>query len=444
MSTDSSLYTVSRLNACVRQLLENELGTVWLIGEVSNFSAPISGHWYFTLKDVAAQVKCAMFKGNNRLVRFTPQAGQQVLVKARLSLYEPRGDYQLIIESMQPEGNGRLQQAFEQLKIQLAAEGLFAQARKQSLPQHPQTIGIITSQTGAALHDILHVLARRDPSLQVIIYPTLVQGEDAPEHIIHALNLANRRQECDVIILGRGGGSLEDLNGFNDEGVARAIAASQIPVISAVGHEVDVTIADFVADVRAATPSAAAELVSQDHQQKHEKLKNILLALQHAIQYRLNQQTRQLEQLQYQLDKHYPIYRLERQQQVLDEHLLHLIRAVELKLFTARHQLEQSQQGLMAASPAHQLKVQQQNLVHQQDKLLKAMTHQQLVLKHQWQRWVDKLNSVSPLATLSRGYSITRTQDGRLVTDAHQLSVSDQLTTQLADGVVHSRVISVE
>ncbi len=261
--TNQNIFTVSRLNSEVRLLLENEMGIVWLIGEISNFSAPVSGHWYLTLKDSRAQVKCAMFRGNNRRVNFKPQNGNQVLVKARLSLYEPRGDYQLIIESMQPEGDGRLQQQFEELKMKLAGEGLFAQTAKKPLPEHPKRVGIITSKTGAALFDILDVLKRRDPSLPVVIYPTMVQGEEASIQIAQAIGCANSRNECDVLIVGRGGGSLEDLWCFNNEIVARTIAASQIPIISAVGHEVDVTIADFVADMRAPTPSAAAELVSE-------------------------------------------------------------------------------------------------------------------------------------------------------------------------------------
>ncbi|MGL6027423.1 MAG: exodeoxyribonuclease VII large subunit, partial [Vibrio sp.] len=285
-----SIYTVSRLNAEVRLLLENEMGIVWLIGEISNFSAPVSGHWYLTLKDSQAQVKCAMFKGNNRLVNFKPQNGQQVLVKARLSLYEPRGDYQIILESMQPEGDGRLQQQFEQLKMQLAAEGLFAQSRKQALPEHPRCVGIITSRTGAALHDILQVLKRRDPQLPVIIYPTLVQGEEAALQIAQAIGRANSRAECDVLIVGRGGGSLEDLWCFNHEIVARTIAASQIPIISAVGHEVDVTIADFVADMRAPTPSAAAELVSRDQRHKQQLLGQWPAKLASAMRHYLAQQ----------------------------------------------------------------------------------------------------------------------------------------------------------
>lgn len=266
-SQSPAIFTVSRLNQTVRLLLEREMGQVWISGEISNFSQPSSGHWYFTLKDDNAQVRCAMFRNSNRRVTFRPQHGQQVLVRANITLYEPRGDYQIIVESMQPAGEGLLQQKYEQLKAQLTAEGLFEQKHKQALPSPAHCVGVITSKTGAALHDILHVLRRRDPGLPVIIYPTAVQGDDAPGQIVRAIALANARQECDVLIVGRGGGSLEDLWSFNDERVARAIFASQIPIVSAVGHETDVTIADFVADLRAPTPSAAAEIVSRNQQE---------------------------------------------------------------------------------------------------------------------------------------------------------------------------------
>lgn len=266
-SQSPAIFTVSRLNQTVRLLLEHEMGQVWISGEISNFTQPASGHWYFTLKDDNAQVRCAMFRNSNRRVTFRPQHGQQVLVRANITLYEPRGDYQIIVESMQPAGEGLLQQKYEQLKAKLQAEGLFDQQLKKTLPSPAHCVGVITSKTGAALHDILHVLKRRDPSLPVIIYPTAVQGDDAPGQIVRAIELANLRNECDVLIVGRGGGSLEDLWSFNDERVARGIFASRIPVVSAVGHETDVTIADFVADLRAPTPSAAAEVVSRNQQE---------------------------------------------------------------------------------------------------------------------------------------------------------------------------------
>ena len=259
-----NIYSVSQLNQSVRLMLENQLGQVWLTGEISNFTQPVSGHWYLSLKDENAQVRCAMFRMKNLRVGFRPSNGMQVLVRASVSLYEPRGDYQLIIESMHLAGEGLLMQQFEALKLKLAAEGLFAQNHKKNLPHFSQAVGIITSKTGAALQDILHILQRRDPSLKVIIYPTAVQGKDAAAEIAQMIEIANRRQEADVLIVGRGGGSLEDLWCFNEEIVARAMFHSVIPIISAVGHETDITIADFVADLRAPTPSAAAELVSRD------------------------------------------------------------------------------------------------------------------------------------------------------------------------------------
>ncbi|OIV45744.1 exodeoxyribonuclease VII large subunit, partial [Sodalis sp. TME1] len=297
----SLIFTVSRLNKTVRELLEGEMGQVWLTGEISNFSQPASGHWYFTLKDDRAQVRCAMFRNTNRRTTFSPRNGQQVLVRATLTLYEPRGDYQLIAESMQPAGDGLLQQQFEQLKQQLSDEGLFSQQYKQPLPSPARRVGVITSASGAALHDILQVLKRRDPSLPVVVYPTAVQGQEAPAQIVRAIETANRRAECDVLIVGRGGGSLEDLASFNDERVARAIFASRLPVVSAVGHETDVTIADFVADLRAPTPSAAAELVSRNQLELLRQLQSQRQRLEMAMDYFLAQRQQHYGRLQHRL-----------------------------------------------------------------------------------------------------------------------------------------------
>lgn len=280
---EQQVFTVTRLNSAVRMILEQDLGLVWLTGELSNLAMPSSGHWYFSLKDLGAQVRCAMFKGNNRRVAFRPQDGMQVLVQARVSLYEPRGDYQLIIESMQPAGDGVLALRFEELKRRLGAEGLFDEGRKRPLPREPRAVGLVTSATGAALHDMLTVLKRRAPDLPIFIYPTQVQGSAAIGQIVAAIALANRRAEVDVLIVGRGGGSLEDLWCFNEEVVARAIANSAIPVISAVGHEVDVTISDFAADLRAPTPSAAAELVAPDQSARAQRLAHLWQRLVQVI-----------------------------------------------------------------------------------------------------------------------------------------------------------------
>ncbi|MGR2667115.1 exodeoxyribonuclease VII large subunit [Vibrio campbellii] len=438
--TNQNIFTVSRLNAEVRLLLENEMGIVWLVGEISNFSAPVSGHWYLTLKDSRAQVKCAMFRGNNRRVTFKPANGNQVLVKARLSLYEPRGDYQLIIESMQPEGDGRLQQEFEALKMKLAAEGLFAQTNKQPLPEHPKRVGVITSKTGAALYDILDVLKRRDPSLPVVVYPTMVQGEEAAIQIAQAIGRANSRDECDVLIVGRGGGSLEDLWCFNNEILARTIAASQIPIISAVGHEVDVTIADFVADMRAPTPSAAAELVSRDNSHKDQALVTRQHKLASAMRYYLAQQKQQSAQLMHHLERQHPSYQLQRQTQQLDELEMRLQRAMQRFITTRQQAVERKHHRLQLNSPVKRLAEQKSKLDRVEQKLLDAMDRKLLTMRHQLAIAAEKLDTVSPLATLKRGYSITQTEQGQVVTQAKDVKTGDILVTRLSDGELRSTV----
>ncbi|EGR1549000.1 exodeoxyribonuclease VII large subunit [Vibrio parahaemolyticus] len=438
--TNQNIFTVSRLNAEVRLLLENEMGIVWLVGEISNFSAPVSGHWYLTLKDSRAQVKCAMFRGNNRRVTFKPANGNQVIVKARLSLYEPRGDYQLLIESMQPEGDGRLQQEFEELKMKLAAEGLFAQTNKLPLPEHPKRVGVITSKTGAALYDILDVLKRRDPSLPVVIYPTMVQGDDAAIQIAQAIGRANSRNECDVLIVGRGGGSLEDLWCFNNEILARTIAASQIPIISAVGHEVDMTIADFVADVRAPTPSAAAELVSRDNSHKDQSLVAKQHKLASAMRYYLAQQKQQSAQLLHRLERQHPSYQLQRQSQQLDELDMRLRRAMQRFIDTRQQAVERKHHRLQLNSPVKHLAQQKSRLERVEHKLLDTMDRKLLTMRHQLAIAAEKLDTVSPLATLKRGYSITQTEQGKVVTSADDVKTGDLLVTRLANGEIHSTV----
>ncbi len=439
--TNQNIFTVSRLNAEVRLLLENEMGIVWLIGEISNFSAPVSGHWYFTLKDSCAQVKCAMFRGNNRRVTFKPTNGNQVIVKARLSLYEPRGDYQLIIESMQPEGDGRLQQEFEELKMKLAAEGLFAQTNKQTLPEHPKCVGVITSKTGAALHDILDVLKRRDPSLPVIIYPTTVQGDAAAIEIAQAIGRANSRNECDVLIVGRGGGSLEDLWCFNNEIVARTIAASQIPIISAVGHEIDVTIADFVADMRAPTPSAAAELVSRDNSHKEQAFVARQQKLMSAMRYYLSQQSKLSTSLTHRLERQHPSHQLQRQSQQLDELQLRLQRSMDHFIASRLQKVERQQYKLQLHSPVKRLNQQKSSLQYLEQKLLDAMDRKLLNTRHQLALAAEKLDTVSPLATLKRGYSITQNESGKVITKASDTKTGDTLVTRLSEGEIRSTVV---
>ncbi|WP_413110865.1 exodeoxyribonuclease VII large subunit [Thaumasiovibrio sp. DFM-14] len=440
----SRIFTVSALNAEVRLLLESEMGIVWLIGELSNFSMPVSGHWYLTLKDSRAQVKCAMFKGNNRRVTFKPANGQQVLVKARLSLYEPRGDYQLIIESMQPEGDGRLQLQFDQLKQRLEQEGLFSQHAKLALPTTPQRVGIITSSSGAALQDILNVLQRRDPSLPIVIYPTMVQGDGAAVSIAQAIGRANSRQECDVLIVGRGGGSLEDLWAFNEEIVARTIAASQIPIISAVGHEVDLTIADLVADLRAPTPSAAAELVSRDSAEQRERLATVVRRLYQAGRYQVQQAHHQLQYHTSQLQLQHPQRQLEQRSQQLDDAQLRLCQQVcsdvqerQLALTRLVHRLQLATPDKAITRHQHQHQQLSQRL---SDAMVAHLTHN----SHRFALLAQQLDSVSPLQTLLRGYSMTQTVTGHVITDAAQVSVGDKLLTTFANGQIYSTVDSVE
>ena len=438
-----AIFTVSRLNQTVRLLLEREVGQVWISGEISNFTQPASGHWYFTLKDDTAQVRCAMFRNSNRRVTFRPQHGQQVLVRASITLYEPRGEYQIIVESMQPAGEGLLQQKYEQLKAKLAAEGLFDQQSKQPLPSPAHCVGVITSKTGAALHDILHVLKRRDPSLPVVIYPTAVQGEDAPGQIVRAIALANSRKECDVLIVGRGGGSLEDLWSFNDERVARAIFASQIPIVSAVGHETDVTIADFVADLRAPTPSAAAEMVSRNQLELLRQLQSGQQRLEMAMDYYLANRTRRFTQLEHRLQQQHPQLRLARQQTVLERLRQRMTYAMDNQLKRSGQRQQRMNQRLNQHSPQPRIHRAQNRVQQLEYRLAQLMSARLSATRERFGNAMTHLDAVSPLATLARGYSVTTATDGNVLKQTKQVKAGDVLTTRLVDGWVESEVKGV-
>ncbi|MCG8709421.1 exodeoxyribonuclease VII large subunit [Brenneria sp. 4F2] len=436
----AAIFTVSRLNQTVRRLLEMEMGQIWLSGEISNLSQPSSGHWYFTLKDERAQVRCAMFRNSNRRVTFRPQNGQQVLIRASITLYEPRGDYQLLAESMQPAGDGLLQQQFEQLKQRLAAEGLFDQQFKQALPTPAKRVGVITSASGAALHDILQVLQRRDPSLPVVVYPTAVQGNDASLQIVRAIELANQRDECDVLIVGRGGGSLEDLWSFNDERVARAIFASRIPVVSAVGHETDVTIADFVGDLRAPTPSAAAELVSRNQLELIRQIESQRQRLEIAMDYYLAQRSGEFTRLQHRLQQQHPQLRLARQQTQLLKLRQRLDEGIQFQLKQLSRRSERLQQRLIQQQPQPKIHRAQQRLQQLQYQIRHAIEHQLNQRKQRLGAACSRLEGVSPLATLARGYNVTTTPDGRVLKNIAQATPGDTLKTRLQDGWVESRI----
>ena len=439
-----NIYSVSQLNQSVRLMLENQLGAVWLTGEISNFSQPVSGHWYLSLKDENAQVRCAMFRMKNLRVSFRPTNGMQVLVRANVSLYEPRGDYQLIIESMHLAGEGLLMQQFEALKLKLAAEGLFAQHVKKNLPHFSKAVGIITSKTGAALQDILHILQRRDPSLKIIIYPTAVQGKDAATDIAQMIELANQRQEVDVLIVGRGGGSLEDLWCFNEEMVARAIFHSHLPVISAVGHETDVTIADFVADVRAPTPSAAAELVSRNQTELLQQLQYRRQRLEIALDCLFAEKQQKLKHLSLRLHNQHPQAQLRIQQQLITQ-LSHRLQQ------TLRHHWQKTAENLTALSMRlykNPLPLRLQQYEQQLAQLkVRLNSHMNLTLSLQQKQLAHlcgKLDSLSPLKVLARGYSITQNQQNFTIRSIKDVNVGEHIKTRLTDGNIISQVIRLE
>jgi len=439
----ADIYTVSRLNSEVRLTLELQFRQLWLVGEVSNFVAASSGHWYFSLKDQAAQVKVAMFKTSNRNAVFTPRNGQQVMVRARISVYEPRGEYQLLADFIEPAGDGLLRQQYEQLKAKLAAEGLFAPERKKALPLQVKKVGVITSPTGAAIRDILTVLQRRAPALEVIIYPSLVQGAQAAGDLTAALQHAIRRNECDVLIIGRGGGSIEDMWCFNDETLARTIANCPIPIVSAVGHEIDFSISDFVADVRAATPSAAAELVSPDQQHQLQVLLQLKQRLTQSIRQHLGQKAQLFLHQHSKLQLLHPARRLQQQQQRLDELQIRLQQAMQHKLQQHHQQLQLQHKALWLLSPEQQLKRQQLKLQQLQQRLTLNLNQQLQKKQQQWQALSRELHTVSPLATLQRGYSIVFDAKSTVVKSASQLQSGDKVRLKLADGDIAAEVTEV-
>jgi exodeoxyribonuclease VII large subunit len=437
---ERDIYSVTRLNREVRYLLEKGLPTLWIEAEISNLSRPSSGHWYFSLKDSGAQVRCAMWRQRNMLVKFAPKEGQQVLARARVGLYEPRGDYQLQIEHLEEAGHGALQRQFEELRAKLAAEGLFESARKRPIPRLPRRIGVITSPTGAAVRDILQVLRRRFPAARVLIYPVAVQGADAAPDIVAAIGLASARAECDVLILARGGGSLEDLWAFNEESVARAIAASALPIVAGIGHEVDITIADFVADLRAPTPSAAAELVVPDGAEWLRQVVSLGGRLTRSLRRELSTWTQHLQLLMRRSQLASPAARLVQQGQKLDELELRLRRGQRQLLSAHAAKLIALRGLLWRVSPKAQLAAQTARHAAVEAKLRAAM---QLRLRHARDRWLplaSTLHAVSPLATLERGYAIVSTAEGSIVRDAATIAAGADIVARLAHGQIRAKV----
>ncbi|AZN33560.1 MULTISPECIES: exodeoxyribonuclease VII large subunit [Pseudoalteromonas] len=436
-----TVYTVSRLNREIRTVLEQGFASLILTGEISNFITPASGHWYFSLKDEKAQIKAAMWRGNNRSQSYRPENGAQVTVRARVSLYEPRGDYQLIVEHMEPAGEGQLKQEFDALKMRLAAEGLFSSAYKKPLPQNINRVGVITSATGAAIKDILTVLKRRAPQLEVIIYPAMVQGKEAHVHLINQIQLANARNEVDVLIVGRGGGSLEDLWCFNHEQLARAIYQSELPIVSAVGHEIDTTISDYVADVRAATPSAAAELVSPNTQELHSKVIELINRLNNAFKHDMADKRALATQLQHRLNLCHPRNQLNQKAQRLDELTIALQQGMRNRLYQQERTLNNLTPRLMRQSPDKKLSQASHQLMQIQTRLEQAMQHKLQHAQNSLALQASRLDSVSPLNVLARGYSITKTPQGKVVKSVDHIKTGDVLITELADGAIKSTVL---
>ncbi len=439
---EREVVTVSELNKRVGGLLQQHLPTLWVEGEISNFVAARSGHWYFTLKDAHAQVRCAMFRGRNQQVGARPEDGTQVLVRARAGIYEARGDYQLIADHLEESGDGALRRAFEILKAKLQQEGLFDAAHKQPLPDWPACIGVVTSPTGAAIQDILTVLRRRFPAIRVSIYPVSVQGRAAAGEIVEAIRRANRERRCDVLIVGRGGGSLEDLWPFNEESVARAIHASELPVVSAVGHEVDFTIADFVADLRAPTPSAAAEMLSPDQDEIRAAFRAWAGALREAMLRRLDLLRRDLHLHRRSL--RHPRQMLQERAQQLDHLEIRLLRSIHHDLGRHRAELLYFHNRLLMNGPHHRIGNSRIRVEHALGRLERAARLEVERYRNRLQGLAGSLNQISPLATLARGYAlVSEEQTGKLVRRASEVEAGARVRARLGSGSLRCTVDEV-
>ncbi|MGE8407013.1 MAG: exodeoxyribonuclease VII large subunit [Pseudomonas sp.] len=437
LGLDREVLTVSQLNGRARVLLEDVFSGIWVEGEISNLARPASGHIYFTLKDSNAQVRCALFRNNAARVRQALRDGLAVKVRGKVSLFEGRGDYQLILDTVEPAGDGALRLAFEALKEKLGAEGLFAAESKRALPAHPQRIGIISSPTGAVIRDIISVFRRRAPQVELNLIPTAVQGREAIGQIVRALQRADA-MGFDALILARGGGSLEDLWCFNEEAVARAIAACVTPIVSAVGHETDVSISDFVADVRAPTPSAAAELLAPDSSDLQRRLESLHRRLLLRIQNRLAHDRLRLDSLTRRL--RHPGERLRQQAQRLDDLDMRLRRAFEQRLNQRRERLARLDTRLAAQHPGRTLALLKQRLDNLAERLPRAMREKLKDRRQQLQAQVQTLQVVSPLATLGRGYSILLDERGQAIRNAAQTHNGQRLKARLGEGELLVRV----
>ncbi len=438
---ERQIYSVSQLNSQVKQLLQNNFTLIWIEGEISNFAKPASGHMYFSLKDEQAQVRCAMFRNANRKLAFQPEDGAQVLIRARVGLYEPRGEYQLTVEHMEEAGVGILQRKFEALKQKLSQEGLFSEAHKQTLPPFPSKLSVVTSASGAAIRDILSVLQRRYPILAIQIYAVPVQGEESASAIVHAIKSINQHKNSDVIILARGGGSIEDLWSFNEESVAKAIYASRLPIVTGIGHEVDFTIADFVADLRAATPSAAAELIVPHQDELLETLDQLQRSLLYIVQDQLITRQQSIDWLAQRLEFLHPKQMLERSTERLIELRRRVLSAITLHFYSYHNLLNKLSIRLENQSPKSRLAESRIKLTSLH-KDLRYMTEQAIDQRRQQLMTLTRtLEAVSPLGTLNRGYAIvSSTKNGQIIHDARQVTENEKILIQLATGRLSARV----
>jgi len=440
-TSNRTILNVSELNAEVNQLLTRGFPLLWVEGEISNLVRPASGHLYFTLKDKKSQIRSAMFRNRNMKLTIKPENGMKVLVRGRVGLYEPRGDYQLIAEHMEDAGVGQLQRQFEALKQKLADAGLFAEEHKKEFPEYPKRIGVITSPTGAAVRDILQVLSRRSPHTPVLIYPVSVQGEAAKTQIETAIRRANIDKTCDVLILARGGGSIEDLWSFNEENVARAIYSSEIPIACGVGHEIDFTIADFVADLRAPTPSAAAELITPDRNQLLTDVIQTQLWMTQTIKQNIKQKRQRLEWVDARLQLQKPSSKIQQQAQRLDELNIRLQQKMTSMLRDRQIQTSNLNSRLKSNTPSRKLAEQEQAFSH-----FFARLHQSINKKIQQEQsdfkiQIAMLDSISPLKTLERGYSIIKDSgSGDLITSTRKLKPRQKIIIKLKDGEANARI----
>lgn len=430
---ERTIYTVSELTERIKELLENEFPSVWVQGEISNFRPAPSGHLYFTLKDGQAQIRCVMFKIQSRFLKFRPEEGLRVIAWGRLAVYAPRGEYQLILDTMEPMGLGSLMLAFEQLKKRLAAEGLFDPSRRKPIPEFPLTIGIVTSPRGAAVRDMIRIIRRRFPGTNILVSPTSVQGDKAPEEIVAALNRLCRAEGVDVIIVGRGGGSVEDLWAFNDERVVRAVAECPLPVVSAVGHETDVTLTDFAADLRASTPSAAAELLVPDRRDLTDGILHLAARLRNAVRYVLNKSREGVKQTLKRV--HDPRRQLQERRMTLDDLAMRLGKAVKRHSFELRAETSALATRLRPEYLLRSVEKHRQESLDLTARLQRAARQCMTAHRQSLESLAAGLDNLSPLAVLSRGYSITlRPDTGEVIKDSKTVGVEDSVTVRLHSG----------